>query len=245
MAICMKCSAAVIDAAKFCAACGTPVAPPPASRAVDPLAATAAVAPVRPSSYGPPPAPQPGFTCAGAAEPVCPRDAAADHVVARSRKRRASGRCRPLLAASFAGVPIAPPPPSWSAQPQVPSAPYGGAAQAFPPQQGYGAPPPQPGQPPPLYSAQAPYPAAPQQQPQYGAPPQQAPAQQVAPPPQQAPWGVQSPAAFGVGARVLVQWADGNRYPATVSQAAPGQCLVAFPDGRQQWIEVQYLSSGI
>jgi hypothetical protein len=74
------------------------------------------------------------------------------------------------------------------------------------------------------------------------APPVAAP---VAPPPAQAPWGQASPAAFGVGARVLVQWADGNRYPATVTQSAPGQCLVTFPDGRQQWVETQYLSSGI
>jgi len=53
------------------------------------------------------------------------------------------------------------------------------------------------------------------------------------------------PPTFGAGARVLVQWADGNRYPATVQQSAGGQCLVIFPNGQQQWVAVQYLTSGI
>jgi hypothetical protein len=48
---------------------------------------------------------------------------------------------------------------------------------------------------------------------------------------------------FGPGARVLVQWADGNRYPATVQQQNGSQCLVSFPDGRTQWVEAQYLLS--
>jgi hypothetical protein len=52
------------------------------------------------------------------------------------------------------------------------------------------------------------------------------------------------PAAFGPGARVYVQWADGNRYPATVVQSAGAQCLVSFPDGQQRWVEAQYLSTG-
>jgi hypothetical protein len=38
------------------------------------------------------------------------------------------------------------------------------------------------------------------------------------------------------GARVLVQWSDGQRYPATVVQVAPGQCLVALHGGQQQWV---------
>jgi hypothetical protein len=42
-----------------------------------------------------------------------------------------------------------------------------------------------------------------------------------------------------------VQWADGNRYPATVQQAGQGQCLVVFPDGQQRWVENQYLSTGM
>jgi hypothetical protein len=44
------------------------------------------------------------------------------------------------------------------------------------------------------------------------------------------------------GARVLVQWSDGNRYPAVVQQAAAGQCLVAFPNGQTQWVPAAYLS---
>jgi hypothetical protein len=53
------------------------------------------------------------------------------------------------------------------------------------------------------------------------------------------------PTAFGPGARVYVQWADGNRYPATVTQSANGQCLVVFPDGQQQWVAAQYLTTGM
>ena len=43
--------------------------------------------------------------------------------------------------------------------------------------------------------------------------------------------------AFAVGSRVMVQWSDGNRYPATVSQPIMnGQLEVAFPDGRRIWV---------
>lgn len=43
--------------------------------------------------------------------------------------------------------------------------------------------------------------------------------------------------AFAPGARVTVQWNDGNRYPATVSQPLQnGQLEVAFPDGRRVWV---------
>jgi hypothetical protein len=59
-----------------------------------------------------------------------------------------------------------------------------------------------------------------------------------------APYGP-PPAAFGPGARVYVQWADGNRYPATVSQSSGNQCLVVFPDGQQRWVEMQYLTTGM
>jgi hypothetical protein len=44
------------------------------------------------------------------------------------------------------------------------------------------------------------------------------------------------------GGRVLVLWADGNRYPGMVHQVAQGQCLVVFPDGQQRWVEFQYLT---
>jgi hypothetical protein len=65
------------------------------------------------------------------------------------------------------------------------------------------------------------------------------PASQGSPP--QPPYG--SPqAAYGAGALVYVQWADGNKYPATVQQVAGSQCLVLFNDGRRQWVEARFLS---
>ncbi|MCA9596276.1 MAG: hypothetical protein KC776_23335 [Myxococcales bacterium] len=38
------------------------------------------------------------------------------------------------------------------------------------------------------------------------------------------------------GSRVGVKWSDGNQYPGQVMQAAPGQYLVQFDNGSQQWI---------
>ncbi|MEZ4220988.1 MAG: hypothetical protein R3B13_08665 [Polyangiaceae bacterium] len=38
------------------------------------------------------------------------------------------------------------------------------------------------------------------------------------------------------GSRVGVKWSDGNQYPGSVMQAAPGQYLVQFENGSQQWI---------
>ncbi len=38
------------------------------------------------------------------------------------------------------------------------------------------------------------------------------------------------------GSRVGVKWSDGNQYPAQVMQAAPGQFLVQFDNGSQQWV---------
>jgi hypothetical protein len=71
-----------------------------------------------------------------------------------------------------------------------------------------------------------------------GAAAQQAQAQAVA-----APAAPPAARPLAPGAQVLVQWSDGNRYPATVAQVAPGQCLVAFPDGRQFWVAEQSLAS--
>ena len=48
--------------------------------------------------------------------------------------------------------------------------------------------------------------------------------------------------AFTVGARVMVQWSDGNRYPGTVTAAQNAQVEVAFPDGRRVWIPQAYVS---
>ncbi len=40
----------------------------------------------------------------------------------------------------------------------------------------------------------------------------------------------------GVGAHVLVQWSDGQRYPGTVAQVAQGQYLVTMSNGQQHWV---------
>jgi hypothetical protein len=72
----------------------------------------------------------------------------------------------------------------------------------------------------------------------YAAPmPYQAPAMQ---PPQQ-PMGY---GGFGYspGARVNVTWSNGQRYPGTVQQTSGTQCLVAFPDGQQHWVDMQYVA---
>jgi hypothetical protein len=49
---------------------------------------------------------------------------------------------------------------------------------------------------------------------------------------------------FVPGTLVLVYWADGNRYPGTVVQAAPQHVYVVFPNGQQHWIDVRYVTSG-
>ena len=47
---------------------------------------------------------------------------------------------------------------------------------------------------------------------------------------------------ISVGARVIVQWSDGNRYPGTVTASQGGQVEVAFPDGRRVWVAQAYVS---
>lgn len=49
-------------------------------------------------------------------------------------------------------------------------------------------------------------------------------------------------ATLATGAAVLVQWSDGNRYPATVVSSQGGQVQVAFPDGRQIWVPQNYVT---
>jgi hypothetical protein len=91
-----------------------------------------------------------------------------------------------------------------------------------------------------------PYGSAPPAYPQNPAPYPYAPQPQAYPPPQA--YGPYAPppagyaAPFVAGGRVLVLWADGNRYPGVVQQVAPGQCLIVFPDGQQRWVEFQYLT---
>jgi hypothetical protein len=61
-----------------------------------------------------------------------------------------------------------------------------------------------------------------------------------------APPGAAPPVPPGIvrGAVVLVHWADGNRYPATVLHISVALVLVAFPSGQQQWVDARYLSTG-
>jgi hypothetical protein len=46
----------------------------------------------------------------------------------------------------------------------------------------------------------------------------------------------------GVGTRVMVQWSDGQKYPGTVAQVAPGQYLVTMGNGQQHWIAAGYVT---
>jgi hypothetical protein len=48
---------------------------------------------------------------------------------------------------------------------------------------------------------------------------------------------------FSVGARVAVQWSDGNRYPGTVTNVQSGQVEVLFPDGRRVWVPQGYVNA--
>ncbi len=43
------------------------------------------------------------------------------------------------------------------------------------------------------------------------------------------------------GSNVRVRWSDGNQYPGRVMQAAPGQFLVQFDNGSQQWVPEQFV----
>jgi hypothetical protein len=48
--------------------------------------------------------------------------------------------------------------------------------------------------------------------------------------------------ALIVGRRVMVRWSDGNQYPGSITQVAPNQSHVVFPDGRGLWIDNRYLT---
>ena len=43
-------------------------------------------------------------------------------------------------------------------------------------------------------------------------------------------------AVMTVGSRVMVQWSDGHRYPATVTAIHGGQVQVSWPNGQQFWV---------
>jgi len=57
------------------------------------------------------------------------------------------------------------------------------------------------------------------------------------PPPPPAP-----SAALTMGSGCMVQWSDGNQYPGTVKQLSGAHALVAFPNGREEWIEQKLVS---
>lgn len=44
-----------------------------------------------------------------------------------------------------------------------------------------------------------------------------------------------------VGARVLVQWANGQKYPGVLEQLVGLQCLVRFETGERRWVESRYV----
>ncbi|AKV01081.1 hypothetical protein AKJ09_07744 [Labilithrix luteola] len=48
--------------------------------------------------------------------------------------------------------------------------------------------------------------------------------------------------AYSIGAPVMVQWSDGNRYPGTIAQVHAGQLQIGFPDGRLVWVPEQYVT---
>jgi hypothetical protein len=45
-----------------------------------------------------------------------------------------------------------------------------------------------------------------------------------------------------VGTHVMVQWNDGQRYPGTVAQVAPGQYLVTMGNGQQHWVAAAFVT---
>jgi hypothetical protein len=79
-------------------------------------------------------------------------------------------------------------------------------------------------------SANPPVPTSPKQKP--------APAIVVAPP-AAAPSSPAHP--FAPGARVLVQWANGQRYPGVVERVNGPQCLIRFDVGEQRWVESRFV----
>lgn len=71
---------------------------------------------------------------------------------------------------------------------------------------------------------------------------QPAPSQAAVPWSQPAAAGPQVATGYVPGVRVLVTWANGQRFPATVKQVTPAQCLVVFDNGQMQWVDLPYLT---
>lgn len=261
MSECWRCGKEVAEGAKFCPSCGAPAraasvgrtpAAPPTPEPADPLAQTApadadhmaalrakfpalappkkegkastgsrggtvplSAQPDRVSRVTPPPATPAPSTPHGSVDPArAPSDRRIAHTVPDNAAVPLPGASQPVIsprAVSALEPPLAGPHGAQS------SGPFVAAAPPVQPPAAYGAPAPQPA--PPAWSQ-------PTQPGPHGAPPPYG-----APPPQ--------PNAVRVGARVFVEWGDGNRYPGTVQQCAPGQCLVLFQDGQQRWVDAR------
>jgi hypothetical protein len=248
---CAKCGADLIGSKRFCAACGFPAVDPKASSGspqpppiADPYAATALAEKLQKmqSEYGPPPSP--GDTGprrrTGTAEMPAVKEGPASSSPALSTDKSPpkAGALSPLASSNI--NPTDRPPAASSTPPQ----------QALRPQ---ASPPPQPpvAQPsaPPHVGLGPPTPQNPMAVNMFGSQVRPV-ASKAAPNPYPTGRGPQSqiasgaPPAWGAGALVYVQWADGNRYQGTVQQVSGTQCLVLFNNGQQQWIESRYLTSG-
>ena len=46
-----------------------------------------------------------------------------------------------------------------------------------------------------------------------------------------------------VGQPCMVRWPDGNTYDGRVEEAGDGMCLIAFPNGRREWVENARIST--
>lgn len=53
----------------------------------------------------------------------------------------------------------------------------------------------------------------------------------------------QAVVGYQIGARVMVTWSDGNRYPGNVVSVQNNQVQVAFPDGRHVWVPMAFVSN--
>jgi hypothetical protein len=224
--MCTKCGEALIGTGRFCASCGAPAPPTELgatleSRRGEPLRerneprSEPAAPPTRVSNPG-----------AQAAQAAPAPSSYGPPPPPANPPQAYAGYAQPAPQGYPAPQPVPAPAQGYPAPQPAPQ----GYPQQYAPAQGYA----------PVPTPQAPLPPPQQfQQPPLQAPqsPPQAYAQYAPPPP---PYG--SP--FVPGARVLVQWADGNRYPGTVQHVAPGgaQCFIVFPDGQQRWVEIQYLA---
>jgi hypothetical protein len=151
----------------------------------------------------------------------------------------------PLTNAVSGAMPGVVPPPGYGATPT-----YGGLQRGYAPQPAYAAPPPAPG-----YAPQAGYVVQPGYAAQPGAYPQQPQYHQPASAFENELGNAFN--AFGnalgsfvnsalgtiqIGTHVMVQWSDGQRYPAVVKMMQSGQVQVAFPDGQVVWVPQQYVA---